>query len=110
MGLLIHGGVEVEFDDRMLAHLQIVIVTRFRRGESLVVSWLESPSVGSGRSAIWMTPNQPVFFRFAGTRVPTIDVEWIKVLTASADSSTGLIVTDHEGKLIKAGAFRRHHG
>ena len=24
------------------------------------------------------------------------------MLTASADSSTGLIVTDHEGKLIKA--------
>ena len=59
MGLLIHGGVEVEFDDRTLAHLEIVIVTRFRRGESLVVSWLESPAVGSGRSAIWMTPNQP---------------------------------------------------
>ena len=108
MGLLIHGGVEVEFDDRMLAHLQVVIVTRFRRSESLVVSWLHSPAVGDGRASMWMTPSLPVFFRFNGSKAIEIDRDWLRRLDQSASSSTGLIVTNAAGELIKAGAFRLH--
>jgi hypothetical protein len=52
MGVLIHGGVEVDFDDRLLAHMQVIIVTHFRRGESLVVSWLNALSAGDGRSSM----------------------------------------------------------
>ena len=108
MGFIVHGGVEVEFDDRVLAHLQVVIVTRFRRNESLVVSWLHSPAVGDGRASMWMTPSLPVFFRFNGSRAVEIDRGWLQVLDKSAASSTGLIVTSATGELIKAGAFRLH--
>jgi hypothetical protein len=97
-----HGNVSVDFEDRLLSHLQIVIVQRFRRNESLVVSWLDAKSVGDGRSSLWMTPAMPVYFKFAGSRVPSIDEGWLKRLTESAASSTGLIVTAPGGELARA--------
>lgn len=102
MGTMAHGNISVEFEDRLLSHLQIVIVQRFRRNESLVISWLDSQAVGDGRSSMWMTPTQPVYFKFAGSRVPSIDREWIDLLNESAASSTGLIVTSAEGELARA--------
>ena len=108
MGFLIHGGVEVEFDDRLLAHMQVIIVTHFRRGESLVVSWLNALSAGDGRSSMWMTPEQPVFFRFNGSRSVEIDRSWLRALDQSVASPTGLVLTDAKGQMIRAGAIRRH--
>ncbi|HEV7743281.1 MAG TPA: ATP-dependent DNA ligase [Pseudolysinimonas sp.] len=102
MGTLAHGGISVEFEDRLLSHLQIVIVQRFRRNESLVMSWLDALSVGDGRSSLWMTPTLPVYFKFAGSRVPAIDEEWLRRLSESAASSTGLIVTAPDGELARA--------
>ena len=34
MGTMVHGTIAVDFEDRLLSHLQIVIVQRFRRNES----------------------------------------------------------------------------
>ena len=102
MGTLSHGNVAVEFEDRVLSHLQIVIVQRFRRNESLVMSWLDSLAVGDGRSSMWMSPAQPVYFKFAGSRVPEIDRKWLQQLTESAESSPGLVVTSPTGELVRA--------
>lgn len=97
-----HGNIAVDFEDRLLSHLQIVIVQRFRRNESLVVSWMDSLAVGDGRSSLWMTPTLPVYFKFAGSKVPTIDTAWLQRLSESAASSTGLIVTAPDGELARA--------
>jgi len=102
MGTLVHGTVSVEFEDRLLTHLQIVIVQRFRRNEPLIVSWLDALEVGDGRSSLWMTPTLPAYFKFAGSRVPTVSNEWLRALTESAASSTGLILTTEDGKLARA--------
>ncbi|WP_199706318.1 DUF7882 family protein [Amnibacterium setariae] len=108
MGTLTYVGATVEFDDRTLTHLQVVIMQKFRRGESFPMSWADSPAIGDGRSAMWLTPTTPIFFTFAGSRVPVIDQEWIDRLSRSAESPRGLIVTDVEGVLVKAvGASRR---
>ncbi len=87
MGTMVHGTVSVDFEDRLLSHLQIVIVQRFRRNESLVMSWLDAVSVGDGRSSLWLTPTLPVYFKFAGSRVPSIDQDWLDRLSESAASS-----------------------
>ena len=102
MGTMVHGNISVDFDDRLLTHLQIVVMQRFRRNEPLIVSWLDALSVGDGRSSIWMTPALPVYFKFAGSRVPTVDREWLRTLSESAASSTGLILTTAEGDLARA--------
>jgi hypothetical protein len=102
MGTMLHGNVAVDFEDRLLAHLQIVVIQRFRRHEPLVMSWLDSLAIGDGRSSIWMTPSLPVYFKFAGSRSPLIDEQWLHRLTESASSSTGLLVTGADGDLARA--------
>jgi len=51
IGKLIYSGTEVEFEDRALVHLQIVIGSKLRRGESFFPSWNDSATVGAGRTA-----------------------------------------------------------
>jgi hypothetical protein len=102
MGTMVHGAIAVDFEDRLLSHMQIVIVQRFRRNESLVVSWLDAVSVGDGRSSMWMTPSLPVYFKFAGSRVPAVDQDWLDRLVESAASSRGLILTTPNGELARA--------
>src|SRR6478609_606908 len=92
MGTLIYDSMALEFEDRLLAHLQIVIVNKLRRGDSFLMSWRVSADAGSGRGAIWLDPSIPLYFEFAGSRLPVIDREWLARLGNTADSATGLIV------------------
>src|SRR5688572_4772909 len=75
VGTLQYDGVLVEFEDRLLAHLQIVIVQKIRRGESFLMSWRDAPETGDGHSAIWVHPAQNLYFKFAGSKVPSINQE-----------------------------------
>jgi hypothetical protein len=92
MGTLQYDGVRVEFDDRLLAHLQIVIVQKVRRGESFLMSWRDAAETGAGHSAIWIHPAQNLYFKFVGSRSPAINPEWLQQLTLSANSARGLLV------------------
>lgn len=77
-----------------------MIVLRFRRGEPLTLSWLDSLHSGDGRSSLWMSPTSPVYFKFLGSRPPAIDPAWLNRLTTSAESSIGLVLTDERGKPV----------
>ena len=103
MGSLTYDGTVVSFDDRTLTHLQIVIVNKFKRNESFLMSWKDDMAVGDGRASAWLSPAIPLYFKFLGGRVPEINEEWLKTLGKSAESSTGLIVTAEDGTLITAG-------
>jgi hypothetical protein len=106
MGKLTYGTTDIDIEDRLLAHLQIVIVNRLRRGEPLLMSWIDSPSIGNGHSAVWLNPNITLYFKFAGSRPPQIDREWLRVLSASAESPTGLILRNADGTLARAAGKR----
>jgi hypothetical protein len=105
---MVHANISVDFDDRLLAHMQIVIVQKFRRNEPVVVSWLDPLAQGDGRSSMWMTPSLPVYFKFGGSRVPAVNREWFNTLRASADHSTGLIVTTEAGDLARSNSLTRY--
>lgn len=96
MGKLLYGvpGVEIEFHDRALTHLQIVIGSKLRRGESFFFSWKDDPAIGDGRSSIWLNGSIPLYFKYSGGKTPTVNREWVEILTASANSGSGLIYTD----------------
>jgi hypothetical protein len=96
MGSLTYDRVVVEFEDRMLAHLQLVIIQKLRRGESFLLSWRDAAVVGDGRSSAWLHPAIPLYFKFAGGHAPTINQSWLNQLTRSANSSQGLVVTAEE--------------
>lgn len=92
MGTLIYGShrSEIEIEDRTLAHLKVVILTKLRRSESFALSWSHGVQDGSGRSTIWVHPSISLEFRFFGSRGPSLNREWIDVLLQSANSAEGL--------------------
>ena len=93
MGTLTYDVVsKVDFDDRALAHLQIVIAAKLRRNESFNFCWVKDPSAGSGRTTIWMHPAIPLVYDFDGSRHPSINREWIDALMSTANSTTGLVL------------------
>ena len=93
MGELTYDVVfKVKFDDRSLSHLQMVIATKLRRGESFNFSWVKDPAVGAGRTTIWMHPAIPLVYDFDGSRHPSINRAWIEALMATANSTTGLVL------------------
>ena len=96
MGKLLYGDsdIEIEFDDRALTHLQIVIGSKLRRGESFFFSWKDDPAIGDGRSSIWLDKPIPLYFKFFGGKMPTLNREWLEILTSSANSGQGLIFSE----------------
>lgn len=91
MGKLTYDStLTVDFDDRVLAHLQLVIGAKLRRGESFYFSWRDDPAVGDGRSTLWLHPTIPLHFKYAGGRAPSINRAWIDLLMSSANSPSGL--------------------
>lgn len=99
MGYLVYdGSTRIEFEDRVLAHLQVVIVNKLRRREAFTMSWREDVSTGSGRNSIWLDASLPLRFHFDGSKTPQLDRDWIELLAESAASSTGLIAVDEDGE------------
>lgn len=115
MGHLIYDRhtAEVQMEDRLLAHLQIVMIAKLRRQESFAFSWKDPAQSGDGRSTVWLHPMVSLRFKFSGSRPPSINPAWVATLTASANSGSGLHVlpeptggdpTDHGGSASGPGA------
>jgi hypothetical protein len=93
MGYLSYGAsAEYEFDDRVLAHLKVAISLKLRRQESFFLSWSNPTSKGSGRVSLWMSPNIPLMFRFAGSKAPELNDVWLRVLGELSNAPRGLVV------------------
>jgi hypothetical protein len=91
MGKLTYDSTLVaDFDDRVLAHVQVVIGAKLRRGESFYFTWRDDPQVGDGRSTIWLNPGIPLGYKYFGSRAPSLNREWIEALMVTANSSGGL--------------------
>ena len=91
MGKLIYEGtIKVDFDDRTLAHLQLVIGTKLRRGEPFHFTWRDDASIGDGRTTIWVHPRCALVYKFYGSRKPQLNPAWIDALAYTANSATGL--------------------
>lgn len=100
MGTLCYGVRAYELDDRVLAHLQLVVSMKLRRGENFFVSWRNPPSIGSGRQSVWIDNGQHLAFEYSGGRIPHVNKHWVETLAASASTNFGLQITDEEGELL----------
>lgn len=94
MGKFIYGqpSLTVEFDDRVLAHLKVVIATKLRRGESFLFNWEPNDETDVSSCSVWLNPAIPVQFEFYGSREPRINRVWLEDLMRSANSNSGLRV------------------
>jgi hypothetical protein len=92
VGKFIYGtpSISVEFDDRVLAHLKVVILAKLRRQESFTFSWEYTSAQGSGHSSIWLHPAIPLQFDFYGKKDPTLNRVWLEEMVALANTPAGL--------------------
>ncbi|SEB44565.1 hypothetical protein SAMN04489806_0653 [Paramicrobacterium humi] len=92
MAKLFYGanGIEIEFEERVLAHLKIVITTKLRQGESFLFNWQDDPEVGDGRSSVWLHPSIPLYFKFDEPVAPELNRRWIDEMFMTANSGPGL--------------------
>jgi hypothetical protein len=96
VGTLIYGntGLQVEFDDRVLAHLQIVIVAKLRRNEGFPFTWRDPAVIGDGRSTIWLHASIPLQFKFTVGDLPSVNRSWLEVLTMTSNTAAGLRIVE----------------
>lgn len=91
MGTLTYDSKLVaSFDDRVLAHLQVVVWAKLRRGEQFSFTWVDSERSRQGRTSIWISPAISLVFDYYGSKVPTLNPLWVDALSKSANSPGGL--------------------
>lgn len=105
MGFLQYGQLRIDFDDRILTHLEVVVLSKFRRHESFAMTWRETTGTGESCSTLWLSPSQPVYFHFEESRYPNLDRRWAERLAVSAAGPAGLVIVDENGSPI-AGSTR----
>lgn len=84
------GGVKVDIDDRVLAHVQIVIGSKLRRGEPFYFTWKDAVAIGNGRTTVWVHPRCSLVYKFYGSRKPQLNPAWLDALATTANSAGGL--------------------
>jgi hypothetical protein len=101
MGLMIYAvAPAIEIDDRALKHVQAVIISKLRRGESFAFSWDAEPDVGedvagpgSGKhGSVWISPSSLLYFSYEGSRNMPLNPAWLTLLSREANSNSGLRV------------------
>ncbi|RLK49050.1 ATP-dependent DNA ligase [Microbacterium telephonicum] len=105
MGRLVYEqSVRLEIDDRTLAHLQVVIAEKLRRGESFYFSWSQPPHEGSGRSVMWLHPDASLQFSYRRRRSGALSLAWIELLSEEANSPAGLQLVEEPEAGVDADA------
>lgn len=79
-----------DIDDRLLAHLRIVMTNKLRRSEGFM---LQVPTLNGGHASLWISPHNSLIIQFFGGRAPQIDHELIDKLIHDASSADGLTLT-----------------
>lgn len=91
MGKFIYDStIKVDFEDRTLAHLQLVIGSKLRRGEPFHFTWRDDPSIGDGRTTVWIHPQCTLVYKYYGSRKPRLNMAWVDALSYTANSPAGL--------------------
>jgi hypothetical protein len=91
MGKFIYEGTtRVDIEDRLLAHLQVVVGNKLKRSEPFYFTWKDDLSLGGGRTAVWLHPRASIVFKFHGGRSPSLNRAWLDALMQTANSPTGL--------------------
>ena len=94
MGQLWYGTPPAvfEFDDRTLAHLELVTIAKLRRNEHFAFS---IDGAKAGRTTIWIGTNSTIQFHF-DVSDHEISRRWLEDLMDSANSTGGLRVVPEE--------------
>jgi hypothetical protein len=89
MGTLIYNGrMNLCIDDHVLAHLQVVILTKLRRHEAFAFTWDD----GGRATVCWINPSLALEFIYSSIVRPHLNHEWLEMMATSANTNAGLVV------------------
>ena len=81
MGVFVYDESRaIHLDDRVLAHLQIVVIDKLRRREAFALN-LRSDGV---MVTMWLTSFSALQFIYEGNRQPRINWPWVELLAGEA--------------------------
>ena len=88
--LIVDGSLKTTYDDRALAHLQLAILGKLRIAEPFVFTWKDDPSIGGGRTTVWIHAWTNLVFKFDSSQRPLINPAWVRALAFAANAPSGL--------------------
>jgi hypothetical protein len=99
VGTLVYGddGLNVDFDDRTLRHLEIVIRLKLRRDQPFCLNWTEQASPASLIRMLWICDQVSLSFVYRSERLPVINTDWIRAMCGTADEPAGLVLRNEPG-------------
>lgn len=86
--LVYNGRMSLPLDDRILAHVQVVVVSKLRRRESFSLTL----TMDGSEVVSWIGPATPLEFVYSGNRRPLLNRAWLEQLAESASSNGGLVI------------------
>lgn len=92
MGRLIYRDrASFDIDDRILAHLRIVVMNKLRRNEGFM---LQLPvNEGVRQASLWIHASNALVMQFYGGREPAIDRNLVDQMMHDASGADGLTLT-----------------
>ena len=81
-------AVDYEFDDRLLAHLRVVIVAKLRRSESFLFTWIDHSGPEDMQESLWIHPGASIRFEIRDSAAKQMSRAWLELLAASANSGS----------------------
>lgn len=97
MGSFIYEDMRAPVEDRALAHLQVVMMAKLRRGEGFPFSWQGEGTSGSAPlTAVWVHPGAKVAFEYESAHTPELSRQWLDRLSEAAYSAAGLHLLPEE--------------
>lgn len=94
MGHLTYGTREIPVEDRLLAHLSVIITQKLRRRECFLLT-VPSGDRRLHAESLWISANSDIGFAYAGNRVPSFNHEWLEQMMNESFSTQGLDLAAH---------------
>lgn len=92
MGKLIYGAFQrqIVIEDRLLAHVEAVVLSRLRRNNAFALRWREKSGNGNGRRTVWIHPSADLYFEYESAEPGEMDRDLLDRLAKAADSNQGI--------------------
>ncbi|RWZ50066.1 hypothetical protein ELQ90_12040 [Labedella phragmitis] len=87
----------LEIDDRQLAHLQHIIAQRFRRQESLLLTFVLERGGERRRRTVWLSPSSPLEFDYDASVSQSLNRSWLEDLMQQSYSVGGVVLAQEPG-------------
>jgi hypothetical protein len=92
VGRLAYGAIPrtISIDDRLLAHIEVVVLSRLRRNNAFALRWTEAGGEQPGRRTIWIHQGTDLCFEYDAAEQGELDRELLDQLAKAADSNGGI--------------------